>query len=162
MTPLSLSTLSTTRGSRHRSRRVGRGNGSRGSYSGRGAKGQRSRTGGTRGIIRRSMRSLMERVPKQRGFRSMTEKAAVVNLSDLAKHFKANTVVTMQMLVDKGLIKLNQATVKVLGNGKLSHALTVHAHAFSASSKAALEAAGGKAVTIGAPAKVEGKPSKST
>lgn len=160
MTPLSLSTLSTTRGSRHSSRRVGRGNGSRGSYSGRGAKGQRSRTGGTRGIIRRSMRSLMERVPKQRGFRSLTAKAAVVNLQDLARVFKANAVVDMQALVGKGLIRLSQTRVKVLGNGKLTHALTVNAHAFSASAKAALEAAGGKAVTIGAPAKVEGKPSK--
>lgn len=148
MTALALHTLNAHRGSRHRRRRVGRGNSSRGTYSGRGIKGQRSRTGGRRGLIRRSLKSLLERVPKQRGFRSLHEKFAVVNLRDLQRAFAEGGVVTPERLRQQGLISRTTGGVKVLGSGKIEKALTVRAHKFSASAKAAIEQAGGKALEL--------------
>lgn len=152
MTPLSLHTLSTVAGSRPRRRRVGRGNGSRGTTSGRGAKGQRSRTGGTRGIIRRSMRSLMERVAKQRGFTSRTLKLVPVNVGDLEVHFDNGATVGQAELVHKGLLRPVDRGVKILGMGTVTKKLTVRAHAFSAAAREAIEKAGGKVVVLGAAA----------
>lgn len=145
---LSLHTIGSTPGSRQRRRRVGRGNGSRGTYSGRGAKGQRSRTGGTRGIIRRSLRSLMERVAKQRGFTSRSPKFSVVNLLQLEQRFRANDVVSPETLHSKGLVE-SLTPVKLLGQGKLSKALTVRVHAVSATARKAVEQGGGKVTILG-------------
>ncbi len=149
MTPLSLHTLSTVSGSRPRRRRVGRGNGSRGTTSGRGSKGQRSRTGGTRGIIRRSMRSLMERVAKKRGFTSRTPKLVVVNISDLERHFSDGATIGMAELMHKGLLRTADRGVKMLGMGTVTKKFTVRAHAFSATARASIEKAGGKVVVVG-------------
>ncbi len=148
MTPLALQNLKASPGARRSRRRVGRGNGSRGTYSGRGAKGQRSRTGGRRGIIRRSIRSLLERVPKQRGFRSMHAKYAVVDVRDLDRVFGSGEVVTPSVLVRRGLIETERNGVKVLGDGTVTKALTVRAQAFSGSARAALEGAGGTVVVL--------------
>ncbi len=147
MTPLTLHTLNAYRGSRRQRRRVGRGNSSRGTYSGRGMKGQRSRTGGRTGLIRRSLRSLLERVPKQRGFRSLAEKFAIVNLRDLDRVFTTGTVVAPEQMKEQGLIKTT-VRVKVLGGGQIAKALTVRAHKFSGSAKTAIEQAGGKAIEL--------------
>lgn len=155
MTPLSLNTLSAAPHSRKQRRRVGRGNGSRGTYSGRGAKGQRSRTGGTRGIIRRSMRTLMERVAKQRGFTSQVQKLAPVNVRDLERVFASGDTVTLSALVKHGLLKQTDRGAKVLGMGTLTKKLTVQAHGFSASARTAIENAGGKAVLLGQTPKPE-------
>lgn len=149
MSPLTLHHLTSIPGARRRRRRVGRGNASRGTYSGRGAKGQRSRTGGRRGLIRRSMKSLLERVPKQRGFSSRHAKYAVVNLADLERTFSANAEVTPQALERHRLIATTHDGVKVLGGGSLTKALTVRVQACSASAKAAIEQAGGSVVKLG-------------
>ena len=149
MTPLTLHTLSIASGSRPRRRRIGRGNGSRGTYSGRGSKGQRSRTGGTRGIIRRSMRSVMERVAKKRGFTSRTSKLVVVNVSDLETRFSDGASIGMTELVHKGLLRAANRGVKILGMGTVTKKFTVRAHAFSATAREAIEKAGGKAVVVG-------------
>lgn len=146
--PLSLHQLTPSRGARTRRRRVGRGNASRGTYSGRGMKGQRSRTGGKRGLIRRSLRSLLERVPKQRGFVSHHGKLAVVNLDDLERSFTVGDVVTPARLEEKNLIRTGRDGVKLLGIGSLTKRLTVQAHAFSAAARLAVEAAGGQAVML--------------
>ncbi|MBI4425988.1 MAG: 50S ribosomal protein L15 [Candidatus Kerfeldbacteria bacterium] len=146
--PLSLHQLSTNPGARVRRRRVGRGNASRGTYSGRGLKGQRSRSGGRRGLIRRSLRALLERVPKQRGFTSRHHKLAVVNLTELEQAFDVGQVVTPELLEQKGLVRTSGAGVKVLGRGTLSKKLTVRAHAFSASAQQAIAAAGGTVVRL--------------
>lgn len=145
MTALALQAMKAYRGSRRQRRRVGRGNSSRGTYSGRGMKGQRSRSGGRRGLIRRSLKALLERVPKQRGFRSRRQKFEVVNLRDLQRCFAAGDVVTPERLKEKGLIAVNRS-VKVLGRGQIDKALQVRAHKFSRSAKAAIEQAGGTAV----------------
>ncbi|MFH0828619.1 MAG: 50S ribosomal protein L15 [Candidatus Kerfeldbacteria bacterium] len=146
--PLSLHTLTAKPGSRRQRRRVGRGNGSRGSYSGRGAKGQRSRTGGRRGLIRRSLRSLMERVPKQRGFKAQAEKCAIVSVSNLERTCMANETVTPASLIEKHLIETPGRGIKVLGGSALTKPITVYAHAFSRSAKESIEKAGGKAVLL--------------
>lgn len=151
MIRLALNTLQASVGSRRRRRRVGRGNASRGTYSGRGAKGQRSRTGGRRGLIRRSLRALMERVPKQRGFRSLHPKYAIVNLAVLERYFHDGDVVTPSVLEARHLVSSRLYGVKILSRGSISRRLTVRAHAFSAVAKAAIEKAGGTAVVLEPP-----------
>ena len=89
---------------------------------------------------------LIRRIPK-RGFNNHFRKVySIVNLSIL-EGLEANSVVDMEMLNEKGLIKVLKGSVglKVLGNGTLTKALTVKAASFSASAKEAIEAAGGKA-----------------
>lgn len=146
---LTLHSLIVAPGSRKRKRRVGRGIGSRGTYSGRGAKGQRSRTGGRRGIIRRSLRSLLERVPKQRGFTSRRSKPAVVSLAMLERHCTAGENVTPQLLFKRGIINNPFLAVKILSDGRLSKPLTVYAHGISSPARAALVKAGGRFIALG-------------
>jgi large subunit ribosomal protein L15 len=133
-------------GSHHRRKIVGRGIGSgHGAQSTRGMKGQRSRSGfsGMTGFEGGQM-PLIRRVPK-RGFRhtQFNDNIGVVNIGDFEKLFEAKTPVTVQALKEAGLVK-GCDKVKVLGNGELKKALTVHAHAFSASAKEKIEKAGGK------------------
>jgi large subunit ribosomal protein L15 len=108
-------------------------------------KGQRSRSGfsGMTGFEGGQM-PLIRRVPK-RGFRhsAFREETAVVNIGDFEKRFDAKTPVTPQALKEAGLLK-GRDKVKVLGDGTLSKALTVQAHAFSTSAKEKIEKAGGK------------------
>jgi len=132
---LTLTSLSPKK--RKHSRRVGRGNGSgRGTFSGRGMKGQRARSGGKGGLKLRGLRSLMKAMPKNKGFTSGYDKLKTLNLAELAKRFKDATVINLH-------------GYKVLGVGTITQAYTVTADAFSASAKAKLEAAGGKALTCG-------------
>lgn len=149
MSTLGLHTLVVHPAARRRRRRVGRGNASRGTYSGRGMKGQRSRAGGRRGMIRRSLRSLLERVSKRRGFRSLRGKPTVVNVRDLDRVFERDEVVTPTLLEQRGLITSGETRVRILGAGTLSKPLTVHAHAFSKGARQALERAGGKVLVLG-------------
>lgn len=141
---LTLSNLKPAKGARKKSIKVGRG-GKRGSYSGRGMKGQRARSGGKSGLKALGFRQTLLRIPKNRGFRSLQPKMAIVNLLDLEKNFKDNDVIDPKILVKKGLIDNLKAGVKILGNGKVSKKLMVTAQAFSASAKKEIEAKGGKA-----------------
>ena len=145
-----LSRLKKPHGSTHRRTRVGRGQASGlGKTAGRGGKGQKARTGnmhfeGFEG----GQSPLQRRIPK-RGFTNIHRDAfAVVNLESLASAFQAGATVGTQQLVDAGLIRAGDAKVKVLGEGELTFALTVQAHAFSASAKSKIEAAGGKAESL--------------
>jgi large subunit ribosomal protein L15 len=123
--------------SRKRSRRIGRGNGSgRGTFSGRGMKGQRARSGSRGGLKLRGLRTLFKAIPKNRGFNSLAPDLAVMNLSELDRK-----------TVKVTLLKLPRT--KILGVGEISRAVTVEAAAFSASAKAKIEHAGGKAITCG-------------
>src|SRR5258708_5543526 len=133
-------------GSRHRRKIVGRGIGSgHGAQSTRGMKGQRSRSGfgGMTGFEGGQM-PLIRRVPK-RGFRhsAFADKFGVVNIGDFEKLFKAKGSVNPETLKEVGLFKGSEK-IKVLGTGELNKALTVQAHAFSASAKEKIEKAGGK------------------
>ena len=132
-------------GAKKRPKRVGRGPGSgHGKTSGKGHKGQKARSGGGKGPgFEGGQMPLHRRVPK-RGFtpRDRT-RYTVVNLGALAG-FPVGSVVDPDGLVAAGLIKkAERGAVKVLGEGELSHPLTVRAHAASAAAKQKIEGAGG-------------------
>jgi len=144
----------------HRDRkRVGRGEGSgNGKTSGRGQKGQKSRAGShrMRAGFEGGQMPLYMRLGKLRGpnhrksmpmgpFRTHT---TPVNVRDLAR-FDAGAEVTPESLKASGVVSSLRHPIKVLGDGELGHALTVHAHAFSRRAAELIEAAGGKAVVIG-------------
>ena len=146
-----LGDLSPAIGATTESKRLGRGIGSGlGKTSGKGHKGQWARSGGgVRPGFEGGQMPLIRRIPK-RGFNNHFRKTySIVNLSVL-ESFDANSVVDMEVLFEKGLIKVVKDCVglKVLGNGTLSKALTVKAKAFSAAAKDAIEKAGGKAEQI--------------
>ena len=131
-------------------KRVGRGNGSgHGTTSGRGTKGQLSRSGGkTRIGFEGGQMPLQRRVPHLKGFKNLRKKVFnIVNVGDL-EDFKEGTTIDYKLLDEKGLIKKEDAPLKVLGNGQLSKKLTVKANAFSGSATAKIEKAGGKAEVI--------------
>ncbi|MBI2934544.1 MAG: 50S ribosomal protein L15 [Chloroflexi bacterium] len=137
-------------GSKFKHKRVGRGDGSgHGTYSGRGQKGQKARAGGgVRPGFEGGQLPLIKRLPSKRGFKNIFKKEfSLVDIGSLNK-FESGTEVTPQKMVEAGLIKSLKNPVKVLGDGKLEHALVVKAHAFSASSRAMLEELGGKAEVI--------------
>lgn len=129
--------------------RVGRGMSSgNGKTSGRGHKGQNSRSGGgVRPGFEGGQMPLFQRLPK-RGFTNIHRKEyAVVNLSTL-NSFEEGTEVTPELLLETGLVSKLKAGIKVLGNGTVEKKLTVKAHKFSASAKEAIEAAGGQTEVI--------------
>ena len=142
---VNLSNLRPPKGSRHRKVRVGRGMGSKlGKTAGAGNKGQQSRRGYSRrpGFEGGQM-PLHRRLPK-RGFSSPFPKTfAVVNVESL-NAFSAGETVTPDELSVRGMIRKGRGAVKVLGNGDLKVALTVHAHAFSKSAQEKITGAGGK------------------
>lgn len=118
---LSLHNLQPAKGSQKKAKRVGRGNASgSGTYSGRGLKGQRSRSGGKSGLKRLGMRHIVLQTPKKRGFNSQKPKNQVVNTRDLNTAFADGAVITPQALVKAGLVKDAQKPIKILGNGTLT------------------------------------------
>ena len=137
-------------GATRRRKRVGRGPGSgNGKTAGRGHKGRRSRSGGNSppGYEGGQM-PLQRRLPK-RGFRPVSRtEYAVFNIGQLAA-FPAGATVGPEELRAHGLVR-KHGLLKCLGNGSLAHALTVRAHAFSASAREAITAAGGSAEVLGA------------
>ena len=146
-----LGELSPAMGATTAKKRLGRGIGSGlGKTSGKGHKGQWARSGGgVRPGFEGGQMPLIRRIPK-RGFNNHFRKIySIVNLSVL-ESFEVNSVVDMEVLSEKGLIKVVKGSVglKVLGNGTLTKALTVKAASFSASAKEAIEKAGGKAEQI--------------
>ena len=129
--------------------RKGRGPGSGlGKTSGRGHKGQKSRSGGgVRPGFEGGQMPLTRRLPK-RGFTSIFAKVySLVNVRDLDE-FEDGTIVTPQLLKKTGLIKKQNDGVKILGEGEITKNLTVQAHKFSKSAKEKIEASGGKAEVI--------------
>ena len=146
-----LGELSPAMGATTAKKRLGRGIGSGlGKTSGKGHKGQWARSGGgVRPGFEGGQMPLIRRIPK-RGFNNHFRKIySIVNLSVL-EGFEVNSVVDMEVLNEKGLIKVVKGSIglKVLGNGTLTKALTVKAASFSASAKEAIEKAGGKAEQI--------------
>jgi len=149
---VTLNTLSPKKGSKKRRMIVGKGLGSgKGKTCGRGHKGQMSRSGNTRKESKEGgQMPLVRRIPKS-GFSNVrfSNKFEIVSLDKLAKHFKSGSNVEPKNLKEKGIIKCDESNVKILGNGKIDHALNVNAHAFSGSAKTAIEKVGGKAIVIG-------------
>lgn len=143
---LSLHTIKPFPNSKKRVKRVGRGLGSTGTYSGRGQKGQRARSGGRKGLKLMGMKKLIQSTPKLRGFKSPYAKFTVVGLSALDKKFKDNDKVTPKTLLEKGLIGKMNAEVKILGNGELTKKVIVEGCAVSGSAREKIGKAGGKIV----------------
>ena len=144
---MELKDLKPAEGSRHSRKRVGRGNGSGyGKTAGRGLNGQKSRAGGgKRPGFEGGQTPLAMRLPNLPGFRNINRVEYLpVNVSRLEEKFEAGEVVNGESLKAKGIIKHEDALVKVLGDGELTKALTVSVDKVSASAKAKIEAAGGK------------------
>jgi large subunit ribosomal protein L15 len=136
-------------GARKAAKRKGRGMASGlGKTSGRGQKGQKSRTGsGIRRGFEGGQMPYFQRLPK-RGFTNIfKQKWNIVNVSDLAA-FNQGTVITQEMLLEAGLIRNLRDPLKVLGNGELDRKLEIKAQRFSKQAREKIEAAGGKAEVI--------------
>ena len=136
--------LAAPKGARKSRKRIGRGNGSRGTYSGRGMKGQKARSGrGIKPWFEGGQTKIVKRLPEQRGFTNIFKtEYEVVNVGSLSI-FEANSEVDPAALVAARLIKNTRVAVKILGNGDLAVPLRVRAAKFSESAKAKIEAAGG-------------------
>jgi len=146
---MKLHELQINEGARRERKRVGRGTGSgHGKTSGRGQKGQKSRSGGgVRLGFEGGQMPLFQRLPK-RGFTNINRKEyAVVNL-DVLNRFEDGTEVTPELLIETGIVRKEKAGIKILANGTLEKKLTVKAHKFSSAAKEAIEAAGGKTEVI--------------
>ncbi len=142
---LSLHTIKPAKGAKKKKKRIGRG-GKRGTYSGRGIKGQRARSGGKRGLKRLGMRPLMEQTPKLRGFKSLKKKPEILNLKDLQNKFKDGDKITPQVLLKKGLVDKIKNGVKILGDGEIKVKLEISGCQVSKSAKEKVEKAGGVVV----------------
>lgn len=143
-------------GSRTAAKRVGRGNGGHGTYSGRGSKGQKSRAGNRkmRPGFEGGQLPLIKRLPRKRGFTNIFRtEYATVNVGVL-NAFPAGTEITPESLRAAGVLKNLSRPVKVLADGAIDHAVTVKAHKFSASARAKIEAAGGTTEEVAYAAKV--------
>ena len=147
---MKLHELSPAAGSTKERKRIGRGAGSgQGKTAGKGHKGQKARAGrGMRPGLEGGQMPLQRRIPK-RGFNNIFRtEMAIVNVAALEANYDAGAVVTIDSLIEKGLVKKVLDGVKVLGYGELSKALTVQANAISESAKQKIEAAGGKIEVI--------------
>ena len=143
---MSITLHSLTGQPRRSRRRIGRGNASgRGTTAGKGTKGQRARTGGSRGIARRAMQQYFRRIPKRGGFTVDRPVVAIVKLGDMNTAFATGATVTPAVLVKKGMAP-SGAIIKILNTGVITRAVTVKGCRVSATAAAAITAAGGTVV----------------
>ena len=137
-------------GAKRSRKRIGRGPGSgHGKTAGKGHKGQKSRSGYSRRYgFEGGQMPLVRRIPK-RGFTNIFRvEYQVVNLRDLERIFSNGDTVSVEELVEKGLVRGGKRPVKVLGDGELSKKLTVKVHKFSATARAGIEGAGGSCEVV--------------
>ena len=128
--------------------RRGRGHGSgNGKTAGKGHKGQKARSGAPRPGFEGGQMPLYRRIPKK-GFKCRNSKEIIgINLSAL-EAFEDGTVISVDSLIESGIVKNPKDGVKILGNGELTKKLTVQANAFSAKAVEKIESLGGKAEVI--------------
>ena len=146
---MELSNLKPAEGSKHSdSFRRGRGHGSgNGKTAGKGHKGQKARSGTPRPGFEGGQMPLYRRLPK-RGFKNRNTKEIVGINVDALERFENDTVVTVETLLETGIVKNPRDGVKILGNGELTKKLTVKVDAFSEGAKAKIEAVGGTCEVI--------------
>ncbi len=151
---MQLHDLKPSKGAHRRPDRIGRGTGSgRGKTSGRGQKGQNARSEGFRVGFEGGQMPLAQRIPKLPGFKNPFHRQfSVVNLSKLSR-FPDGTKVDADALLEAGLVHQGME-IKVLGTGDLKRKLTVEAHFFSVSARAAIEKVGGSVKVLGEPRKI--------
>ena len=146
---MKINDLTPAAGSTKKSKRVGRGLGSgHGKTATKGHKGQKARSGGTKGpSFEGGQTPLQRRLPK-RGFKNYPFKKeyAILNLSDLDRLH--DDIVTLEILIATRIVKSPKSGIKILGGGTLSRPITIQAHAFSASALEKINAAGGKAEVL--------------
>jgi len=155
MSVIKLHDLRPAPGAKKAKTRVGRGEGSKGKTAGRGTKGTKARKnvpvtfeGGQMPIHMRMRKLRGPHMKKSMPFEPFRTHTQPVNLGDLEKRFDAGAEVTLEDYAKAGIAKRKGVPVKVLAKGDLSKALTVHAHAFSASARERIEAAGGTCVVV--------------
>ncbi len=141
---LNLSNLKPASGSTKSRKKVGRG-GKRGTYAGRGLKGQKSRSGGKGGLKALGFKQTLQRIPKVRGFKSSKPKMEIVKLADLKAKFQDGEVVDIRKMIKADLIESGKTGVKVLGNDQMDKKLIVVADKFSQAAEKAISQAGGQA-----------------
>lgn len=134
---------------RKKKKRIGRG-GKRGTYCGRGLKGQKSRAGMK---LQPIIRTIIKRYPKKRGYKFgiLKPKPAIVNIASLEKHFKENTKISPRALFEKGLISKQKSKipmVKVLGRGEIKKKLMIEDCQVSKSAQNKIEKAGGSVTKV--------------
>ena len=146
---MELSKLKPAEGSKQSdSFRRGRGHGSgNGKTAGKGHKGQKARSGAPRPGFEGGQMPLYRRLPK-RGFKNRNTKEIVGINVDALERFENDTVVTVETLLETGIVKNPRDGVKILGNGELTKKLTVKVDAFSEGAKAKIEAVGGTCEVI--------------
>jgi len=153
---LTTQTVKPTTGSRKKSKRLGRGNGSgKGTFSGRGMNGQNCRSGGQTPLFRR--------MPKLKGFSNakFTKHYNIINLSDIEVAVtKKVKEINAETLLECGIITKKSLPVKLLGNGELKSKINISVDAASASAIAAVEKAGGKLTLLGTNTEPESKEEK--
>lgn len=151
---MKLELLPKDKGLRRKTKRVGRGPSSgHGKTSGRGHKGQKARSGGSvKPTFEGGQTPLAKKLPysRGRGFKNFDFKTeySVINIGDLDLIDKSINEITPEVLCQNGLIRRNANLIKVLGTGELSRPISVHVHAFSATAKQKIEAAGGKIIEL--------------
>ena len=145
---MDLSNLKAAAGSRKDRFRKGRGHGSgNGKTAGKGHKGQKARSGAPRPGFEGGQMPLYRRLPK-RGFKNINSKIIVgINVSELER-FDNDSTVSVDTLMETGIVKNPRDGVKILGNGELTKKLTVKVHAFSEGAKTKIEALGGTCEVI--------------
>lgn len=137
--------LAPSTGARHKRKRIGRGLGSgHGRTAGKGSKGQKARSGcKIRPGFEGGQNPLVKRLPEKRGFTNIFRvEYATINIT-LLNRFDADSEVTPQQFMEKGLVKSLKKPIKILGDGELFKPLTVSAHKFSQTARSKIEAAGG-------------------
>jgi large subunit ribosomal protein L15 len=142
--------LKPDRGATHSKKRIGRGNGSQGTYAGKGLKGQNSRSGkkAPYDAFEGGQFPSSRKVHSLRGFNNKWRVSyQPINLCAFDR-FEAGATITPETLIEAGIIKHLHEPVKVLGDGEISKSLTISAHRFSESAKSKIEAAGGTATLI--------------
>lgn len=141
---LAAHTIQSARGSRKKSKRVGRGNATgKGTTAARGTKGQRARSGGTHGIARRSFREQVQKMKKVRGFTSMYDPTQSISLSVLERVGSESETVTPYWLEQKGVVAHAARGVKIVATGELKKKLTIKGCLASKAAAEAIEKAGG-------------------
>ncbi len=129
-------------------KRVGRG-GKKGTYSGRGMKGQKSRSGSSQApTFEGGKTTLIQKTKKNKGFKSRNEKKLVINLNKLELNFKAGDKITIQTLKEKKLIRKESQLVKILSEGELTKKITIENLEVSKKAQEKIEKIGGKVLNI--------------
>lgn len=160
---IQLHNLKPAAGAKKTKKRLGRGwSSGKGKFSGRGMKGQRSRSGGKGGLKLKGLKANIQSIPKLSGFKSIKPKLAVINIKELDKNFKNGDIVSRTELLAKGLISKNKPGVKVLGMGKIAKKLTLKVDKISQSALEAVTKAGGQVVLLSQPKKDSDKKENKT